>query len=163
MRRLITTAAGLVAALTLAGATAAPLALAASKHPVRFKALYWRVWTADSTGYASPHKAKLGSRYVVCSMDRVNELEFDYSDAHAVTRGTPYTFVLSGPGGASVKLPFAARYANGKSLEGWSANGLPPFTSSGVPNAGVYRIIIRAHGKTLARASITLASSNTCT
>ncbi len=162
MRR--STFCGLVATVALTGIVGslgtAPLALGASAPKPHFKALYWRVWVPDSTGYARPHKVKSSGHYTLCNMDQLNELEVDYSYSHAVAHGLPYAMTIAGPGGAE-KMRFHTKQATGRGTEGWGAGALPPMFTTPT-QAGKYTVTIRQSSKVLMRTSITLASSNTC-
>jgi hypothetical protein len=153
---------GVVIGVALFGVLA-PLALgAAGSHQGKtsFKATGWRVWVPNASGLAVPRKAKLNSTYKLCSMSALNELEFDYSYKNAVTHGSLYTLILSGPSGAPVKLRFATEKSTGRAVEGWSNGALPPITAN-PSDPGKYTVEIRKGSKTLTRGSITLAATNT--
>ncbi len=151
--------AGLAAGLcSLVGATGA-----LASGPT-FKAVHWRVFVADSSVLGSPatasiQKVKPGGSLTLCNMDRMSELEIDYS--YKNTAGDHFTLTISGPGGTSPKAPFGTKQSNGKAVSGYSFNALPGGSSPAL--AGKYSAQIRHGSKTLMRTTITLASSNTCT
>jgi hypothetical protein len=148
-------------AVVLGLLTAAPVAFADAAHRAAaptFKATRWRVWVADSTGYAQPHKAALGSTYTLCNMDRLAELEIDYGYKNA--GGRHFTLMISGPGGPSEKTSITEKHAHGTAVFGWSSGALPGGQQPA--ETGSYVAAIRKGGKALMHATIKLASSNTC-
>lgn len=155
----------------MTGIAALPVSAGARTRSASFRAIAWVLTTGGSgapSPTASPHiqRVKPGKTVTLCSMSRLDELAIDYSFTNTTGNVmgkhgllTPYTFVISGPGGKQ-SIPFTTAHHNGRGTTGFGYNALPGNSTPAA--AGRYTVTIRKGAHRLMRALIVLKSSGTC-